>query len=69
MLTCICVAVDPDNQRKMSAERRDLEAREEAMQNTGRELGLSLDQGRAVIGRERDKLKDEAEQLAKVLNP
>lgn len=38
------------------------------MRNTGRELGQSLDQGRAVIRRERDKLKDEAEQLAKVLN-
>lgn len=52
--------------RELAAERRELETREEAIRDTGREVGLSLDQGRTVLGRERDKLRDEAEQLGKV---
>lgn len=52
--------------RELAAERRDLETREEAVRDTGREVGLSLDEGRSVLGRERDKLRDEAEQLGRV---
>lgn len=33
------------------------------MRDTGREVGLSLDQGRTVLGRERDKLRGEADDL------
>lgn len=36
------------------------------MRDTGREVGISLDQGRSVLGRERDKLRDEAEKLDRV---
>lgn len=36
------------------------------MRDTGREVGLSLDQGRTVLGRERDKLRDEAGNLDRV---
>lgn len=43
-----------------------MEARESAVQDTGREVGLSLDQGRSVLGRERDKLRDEAASLDRV---
>lgn len=52
--------------RELAVERRDLETREEAVRDTGREVGLSLDEGRSVLGRERDKLRDEAEQLGRV---
>lgn len=56
----------PEGQRELAAARRHLEAREEAVRDTGREVGLSLDQGRSVLGRERDKLRDEAESLGRV---
>lgn len=52
--------------RELAAERRDLETREEAVRDTGREVGLSLDEGRSVLGREKEKLRDEADQLDRV---
>lgn len=55
-----------DEAKDVAAERRELETREEAIRDTGREVGLSLDQGRTVLGREREKLRDEAEHLGKV---
>lgn len=55
----------PEGARELAAERRELEAREEAVRDTGREVGLSLDQGRSVLGRERNKLQDESEKLSK----
>lgn len=58
--------LSPEGERELAAERRHLESREEAMRDTGREVGLSLDQGRSVLGRERDKLRDEADNLDRV---
>lgn len=55
-----------EGERELAAERRELESREEAVRDTGREVGLSLDQGRSVLGRERDKLRDEAGNLDRV---
>lgn len=60
------VQLNSEGEREVAAERRELESREEAVRDTGREVGLSLDQGRSVLGRERDKLRDEAEYLARV---
>lgn len=51
---------------ELAAKQRELETREKAVLDTGREVGLSLDQGRTVLGRERDKLRDEAELLGRV---
>lgn len=58
--------VTTEEGRELAAQRRDLETREEAVRDTGREVGLSLDEGRSVLGRERDKLRDEAEQQGRV---
>ena len=52
--------------RELAAERRDLETREEAVRDTGREVGLSLDEGRSVLGREKEKLRNETDQLGRV---
>lgn len=61
-----CLSPATEASKELAAERRELETREEAVRDTGREVGLSLDQGRNVLGRERDKLKEEAEKLGKV---
>lgn len=52
--------------REIAFQKRELEAREEAVRDTGREVGQSLSQGRTVLGREKAKLTEEADRLEKV---
>lgn len=52
--------------KELAAQRKELEAREKTVRETGREVGLSLDEGRAVLGRERSKLKEDVDQVGKV---
>lgn len=68
-LHCLCLDAlrgTADEKRELASKRRDLETREEAVRDTGREVGLSLDQGRTVLGRERDKLRSDADHLEEV---
>lgn len=62
----LLLGIQTERAEEIAAESHELKTREEAVRDTGRELGLSLDQGRTVLGRERGKLIDEAEQLGTV---